>query len=146
MSVWVNIAFIKKISTNFINLKTLCDIMREAKDFYRLLSIFCFTLSGLMIIRRVLLVEYILIQLLTGLFWPIVGLFIGLKFLKMDGYTMTVQEGAFYVFVLYCSFYFLIDMIIIIFILALAIDLTIITLNVVITIMGWLAILSYVFF
>ena len=120
--------------------------MREAKDFYRLLSIFCFVLSGLMVIRKILLVEFSLIQLLMGLFWPIVGLLIGLKFLQMDGYTMTVQEGAFYVFVLYCSFYFFIDMLINIFILALAIDLTIITLNVFITLMGWIAILSYVFF
>lgn len=124
----------------------ICIIMREAKDFYRLLSIFCFLLSGFILIRKMLLVEFSLIPLLTGLFWAIIGFIIALKFLNMDGYAMTVQEGMFYVFILYCSFYFLLDLLYNLLFLSVSMDMAITTLNLMITTIGWLGILAYIYY
>lgn len=120
--------------------------MRDAEVFYRILSLFVFTLSSLLLIRRLLIVQFDLFQLLLGLAWPLIGLYIGIKFLNPEGYTMSLQEGLFYLFILYCSLYFLIDTILVILFAPQDMaPLIIISLNVIITVVGWSGILTFIF-
>ena len=120
--------------------------LREARDFYRILGVICLALSILLIIRRLYIIEFNLLLLLIGLFWPIIGFIIFLKFLNRDGYPASVPEGLFYLFILYCAIYFLIDtFVILVFMGQEVATLTIIGLNVIIAIVGMVGILSYAF-
>jgi len=117
--------------------------MRDAIPFYRILSVFCFVLTTLLVIRRLIVIELTPINILIALFWPIIGVYITLQFINHDGYTVGAPEVLFYLFILYCSLYFLIDTFVIITQGSIIIE--VITLNIVISILGWSGILAFVF-
>jgi len=117
--------------------------MRDSIPFYRILSIFSSALMVLILIKRLIVIEYTPINILFALFWPIVGAYVTLKFVNRDGYTFSIAEFLFLMLILYCALYFLIDTIIILPQGVLAIEL--LSLNVMIIIIGWLGVLSYVF-
>ena len=117
--------------------------MRDSIPFYRILSIFTSALTVLLLIRRIIVIEYAPINVLIALFWPIIGAYVTLQFVNRDGYTFSVAEGLFLLLLLYCALYFLIDTIIVV--PQGLISVEILSLNVIIIILGWLGILSYVF-
>ncbi|MHA1273821.1 MAG: hypothetical protein ACTSQP_03525 [Promethearchaeota archaeon] len=118
---------------------------REAKVFYRILGIFCLIAGILFIIRALINVELDFFGLFSNYFWAFLAIFIFLKFLNRDSFTSSIPEGLFYIFVLYCSFYIPINLILNILIwnpeiissLSFIIDIFI-------AIFGWLLIILYI--
>jgi len=117
--------------------------MRDAIPFYRILSVFCFVLTTLLVVRRIIVIELTPLNILLAFIWPVVGLYIAIQFINHDGYTTGAPEVLFYLFILYCSIYFLIDTSVIITQGLLGSE--IITLNIVISILGWSGILAFIF-
>ena len=113
----------------------------DAEKFYRFLSIFTLLLTILLIIRRAIIVEGSPIEFLFGMGWPIIGSIITIGFINRDGYTLSVQECLFYVFILYCSIYFFIHIFI-----TPQISPEILAIDIGISLVGAGGIISYIFF
>jgi hypothetical protein len=120
--------------------------LTEAKKLYQILSLVCVPLIILLIIRRLLVIELEIISILTGIFWPAVGFIVVYRFLQKDGYTISVSEGMFIFFIVYCSVYFVIPSISLLLSPALGNDLLILILNFIITGIGWIGIACYIIF
>ena len=120
--------------------------LTNATVFYRTLSLICFFLSMLLILKGILVLEIDIINILTGFFWPIVGMIIAILFLKKDGYTTSASEIMFFLFILYCGIYLIFPSISILFGTQFAENSLLITLNFIIIGLGWLGIAYYIIY
>jgi len=118
----------------------------DADKFYRTLSLICFPLSILLILRRLFLLQHDMISLIFGFFWPLVGIIISVLFLKRDGYTISASEIMFYFFILYCSIYFIFTTVSLLISPELSQNLFILPLNFLILGFGWLGIAYYIIY
>ncbi|MGQ4876347.1 MAG: hypothetical protein ACP6IY_19975 [Promethearchaeia archaeon] len=118
---------------------------REAKVFYRILGLFCLLTAILFIIKALIVIELDIIGLFSNYLWAFLGIIIFLKFLNRDSFTSSIPEGLFYIFVLYCSFFTPINLILNILIWNPEIISSIsFIIDILIAIFGWLLIILYI--
>jgi hypothetical protein len=87
-----------------------------------------------------------IMNILSGFFWPIVGFIAAILFLKRDGYTTSASEIMFFLFILYCSIYFIFPSISMLSDPQLATNILLIVLNFIIIGLGWIGIAYYVIY
>ncbi len=119
----------------------------DATKFYPSLGVICIIISALLLIRKLIKPLEVSLELVFPFFWPLVGVYIFVSFLKKDGYTISSSEICFIIFIFYCAVYFPIAILISVLNFAAAENFLLeIVLNLLITFFGWLGVLYYRYF